>query len=88
MDASKARELREFVEACKKDPSLLADPNLAFFRDYLERSAASLPPPVPSICVPRVHLILCLSSLLSFAVWEPKSPPPPPPRPPPSTSPR
>jgi suppressor of tumorigenicity protein 13 len=60
MDASKARELREFVEACKKDPSLLADPNLAFFRDYLERSAASPPSlllPVPSICMPRVHLI-------------------------------
>jgi suppressor of tumorigenicity protein 13 len=37
MDPSKARELREFVEACKKDPSLLADPNLAFFRNYLER---------------------------------------------------
>ena len=35
MDASK---LRDFVEACKKDPSLLADPSLAFFRDYLQRS--------------------------------------------------
>jgi suppressor of tumorigenicity protein 13 len=43
MDASKARELREFVEACKKDPSLLADPNLAFFRDYLESLGAKIP---------------------------------------------
>ncbi|KAG2655288.1 hypothetical protein PVAP13_1KG001700 [Panicum virgatum] len=43
MDASKARELREFVEACKKDPSLLADPNLAFFRDYLQSLGAKIP---------------------------------------------
>ncbi|KAF8676738.1 hypothetical protein HU200_046853 [Digitaria exilis] len=43
MDAAKARELREFVEACKKDPSLLADPNLGFFRDYLESLGAKIP---------------------------------------------
>jgi hypothetical protein len=42
MDASKIRELQEFVEACKKDPSLLADPSLAFFRGYLHRSASFL----------------------------------------------
>jgi suppressor of tumorigenicity protein 13 len=43
MDASRVGELRTFVEACKKDPSLLADPNLAFFRDYLESLGAHLP---------------------------------------------
>uniref|UniRef100_A0A0D9VB05 STI1 domain-containing protein n=1 Tax=Leersia perrieri TaxID=77586 RepID=A0A0D9VB05_9ORYZ len=43
MDASRVGELRVFVEACKKDPSLLADPNLAFFRDYLESLGAHLP---------------------------------------------
>jgi hypothetical protein len=43
MDASKLRELRDFVEACKKNPSLLADPNLSFFRDYLQRSISHPP---------------------------------------------
>uniref|UniRef100_A0A0E0MDH7 STI1 domain-containing protein n=1 Tax=Oryza punctata TaxID=4537 RepID=A0A0E0MDH7_ORYPU len=43
MDASRVGELRAFVEACKKDPSLLADPNIAFFRDYLESLGAHLP---------------------------------------------
>ena len=43
MDPSKLSELRSFVEACKKDPALLADPALAFFRDYLTSLGATLP---------------------------------------------
>ena len=35
-------ELRAFVEACKKDPALLVDPSLAFFRDYLTSLGADL----------------------------------------------
>ncbi|THU74038.1 hypothetical protein C4D60_Mb04t29150 [Musa balbisiana] len=37
MDAAKVKELRLFVEQCKKNPAVLADPSIAFFRDYLER---------------------------------------------------
>ncbi|KAG8076387.1 hypothetical protein GUJ93_ZPchr0006g45114 [Zizania palustris] len=43
MDPSRVGELRAFVEACKKNPSLLADPNISFFRDYLESLGAHLP---------------------------------------------
>ncbi|RRT42636.1 hypothetical protein BHE74_00048575 [Ensete ventricosum] len=37
MDAAKVKELRVFVEQCKNNPAVLADPSIAFFRDYLER---------------------------------------------------
>ncbi|XP_040256203.1 uncharacterized protein [Aegilops tauschii subsp. strangulata] len=43
MDPSKLGELRSFVEECKKDPALLADPALAFCRDYLTSLDANLP---------------------------------------------
>lgn len=43
MDASRVGELRRFVEACRKDPALLADSSLAFFRDYLTSLGADLP---------------------------------------------
>ncbi|CAI0413756.1 unnamed protein product [Linum tenue] len=36
MDAVKLKELKNFVELCKSNPSVLTDPTLAFFRDYLE----------------------------------------------------
>uniref|UniRef100_A0A804P5Q6 STI1 domain-containing protein n=2 Tax=Zea mays TaxID=4577 RepID=A0A804P5Q6_MAIZE len=62
MDASKLRELRDFVEACKKNPSLLADPNLSFFRDYLQSLGAKIPAAAPSFESPKVtlpiHLLL------------------------------
>lgn len=53
MDASKLRELRDFVEACKKNPSLLADPNLSFFRDYLQSLGAKIPAAAPSFESPK-----------------------------------
>ncbi|KAH7514109.1 FAM10 family protein At4g22670 [Ziziphus jujuba] len=43
MDASKLNQLRHFVEQCKADPSILSDPSLSFFRDYLESLGAKLP---------------------------------------------
>ncbi|CAI0541268.1 unnamed protein product [Linum tenue] len=36
MDAVKLKELKNFVELCKSNPSVLTDPTLSFFRDYLE----------------------------------------------------
>ncbi|CAL9044709.1 unnamed protein product [Musa banksii] len=44
MDAAKAKELRLFVERCKGNPAVLADPAISFFRDYLESLDAKLPP--------------------------------------------
>ncbi|XP_020226749.1 FAM10 family protein At4g22670 [Cajanus cajan] len=43
MDASKLKELKHFIEQCKSNPSVLADPSLSFFRDYLESLGAKLP---------------------------------------------
>ncbi|KAK4761586.1 hypothetical protein SAY87_029470 [Trapa incisa] len=44
MDSSKVNQLKHFVEMCKSNPSILADPTLSFFRDYLESLDAKLPP--------------------------------------------
>ncbi|KAJ1694898.1 hypothetical protein LUZ63_011596 [Rhynchospora breviuscula] len=43
MEAAKLKELKLFIEQCKKNPSILSDPSLAFFRDYLESLGAKLP---------------------------------------------
>jgi suppressor of tumorigenicity protein 13 len=45
MDPTKVADLKAFVAACKKDPGLLADPSLGFFRDYLAILGAKLPQP-------------------------------------------
>lgn len=37
MEESKLKQLKQFVELCKLDPSILSDPSLSFFRDYIER---------------------------------------------------
>jgi suppressor of tumorigenicity protein 13 len=37
MDAAKLNQLKQFVEQVKSNPSILTDPSLSFFRDYLER---------------------------------------------------
>ncbi|KAK4260456.1 hypothetical protein QN277_003563 [Acacia crassicarpa] len=44
MDAAKIRQLETFIEQCKSNPSILSDPSLSFFRDYLESLGARLPP--------------------------------------------
>ncbi|GAB4834242.1 hypothetical protein Ancab_032508 [Ancistrocladus abbreviatus] len=43
MDASKVKQLKLFIEQCKSNPSVLSDPSLSFFRDYLESLGAELP---------------------------------------------
>ncbi|KAJ6833790.1 FAM10 family protein [Iris pallida] len=43
MDAMKLKELKLFVDQCRKNPSILSDPSLSFFRDYLESMGAKLP---------------------------------------------
>ncbi|KAG8659399.1 hypothetical protein MANES_02G034400v8 [Manihot esculenta] len=43
MDATKLKELKLFIEHCKSSPSILSDPSLSFFRDYLESLGAKLP---------------------------------------------
>ncbi|KAJ4955084.1 hypothetical protein NE237_011867 [Protea cynaroides] len=44
MDAAKVTQLKLFVEQCKANPSILCDPSLSFFRDYLESLGCNLPP--------------------------------------------
>ncbi|XVF10773.1 hypothetical protein REPUB_Repub07fG0211900 [Reevesia pubescens] len=43
MDAAKLNELKKFIDLCNSDPSVLNDPSLSFFRDYLESLGAKLP---------------------------------------------
>ncbi|OVA19536.1 Heat shock chaperonin-binding [Macleaya cordata] len=43
MEAAKLNQLKHFVDQCKSNPSLLSDPSLSFFRDYLESLGANLP---------------------------------------------
>ncbi|XP_050376857.1 FAM10 family protein At4g22670 isoform X2 [Argentina anserina] len=43
MDEAKLKQLKHFVEQCKSDPSILADPSLSFFRDYLQSLGATVP---------------------------------------------
>nr|ABY87519.1 Hsp70-interacting protein 1 [Vitis labrusca] len=44
MDGDKLDQLKQFIEQCKADPSILSNPTLSFFRDYLESLGADLPP--------------------------------------------
>ncbi|MCO5558445.1 hypothetical protein L7F22_012028 [Adiantum nelumboides] len=44
MDPRKIAELKTFIQLCDSNPSLLQDPSLRFFRNYLEKLEAKLPP--------------------------------------------
>ncbi|PSS11499.1 FAM10 family protein [Actinidia chinensis var. chinensis] len=44
MDAAKLNQLKQFVEQCKANPSILADPSLSFFADYIQSLGGRLPP--------------------------------------------
>ncbi|XP_061354651.1 TPR repeat-containing thioredoxin TDX [Gastrolobium bilobum] len=43
MDAGKVAELKQFIEKCKSDPSLLHNPSLSFFKSYLLSLGARIP---------------------------------------------
>lgn len=43
MDSDKVTQLKDFVTCCKSNPSLLLDPSLSFFRDYLQSLGARSP---------------------------------------------
>ncbi|XP_058108215.1 TPR repeat-containing thioredoxin TDX-like isoform X2 [Magnolia sinica] len=43
MDASKITELKLFVDQCKSNPSILNDPSLSFFKNYLLSLGARIP---------------------------------------------
>ncbi|XP_072973771.1 TPR repeat-containing thioredoxin TDX isoform X2 [Typha angustifolia] len=48
MDAQKIAQLKAFVDYCQSNPSVLHDPPLAFFKDYLQSLGARIPPdPIP-----------------------------------------
>ncbi|GFZ06970.1 HSP70-interacting protein 1 [Actinidia rufa] len=44
MDAAKLNQLKQFVELCKANPSILADSSLSFFTDYIHSLGGRLPP--------------------------------------------
>lgn len=37
MDPKDVKQLEQFVSACKRNPAVLQLPELAFFRDWLQR---------------------------------------------------
>ncbi|MEI4393821.1 hypothetical protein V9102_09405, partial [Streptococcus anginosus] len=43
MDPAKVKQLKLFVEQCKANPAVLADPSIAFFREYLDSLGCKLP---------------------------------------------
>uniref|UniRef100_A0A803PLZ1 Hsp70-interacting protein N-terminal domain-containing protein n=1 Tax=Cannabis sativa TaxID=3483 RepID=A0A803PLZ1_CANSA len=43
MDAANLTQLKHFIQQCKSDPSILNDPSLSFFRDYIESLGGNLP---------------------------------------------
>ncbi|KAK4400346.1 FAM10 family protein [Sesamum angolense] len=43
MDAAKVNQLKQFVDLCKSNPSILSDPSLSFFRDYIESLGGKIP---------------------------------------------
>ncbi|XP_011626894.1 FAM10 family protein At4g22670 [Amborella trichopoda] len=43
MDAEKIKQLKLFIEQCETNPSILSDPSISFFKDYLESLGAKLP---------------------------------------------
>ncbi|XP_060205415.1 TPR repeat-containing thioredoxin TDX [Lycium barbarum] len=48
MDNEKLQHLKHFVELCKTNPSILQDPSLSFFKNFLESLGAQVPPSVKS----------------------------------------
>ncbi|WCJ42105.1 tetraticopeptide domain-containing thioredoxin [Euphorbia peplus] len=48
MDSSKIAELKQFVEQCKSNPSLLHQPSFSFFKSYLQSLGARIPPQTKS----------------------------------------
>ena len=45
LDDKEIKKLEDFVSLLKAFPAMLHQPNLAFFRDYLESLGATIPPP-------------------------------------------
>ncbi|XP_049935783.1 FAM10 family protein At4g22670 isoform X3 [Nymphaea colorata] len=43
MELPRVEQLREFIALCRSDPSVLQDPSLLFFREYLTSLGAKLP---------------------------------------------
>ncbi|KAG9459198.1 hypothetical protein H6P81_003706 [Aristolochia fimbriata] len=43
MDAAKIEQLKLFVDQCKLNPSILDDPSLVFFKDYLQSLGGQIP---------------------------------------------
>ncbi|KAK4362065.1 hypothetical protein RND71_017306 [Anisodus tanguticus] len=48
MDNEKLQDLKHFVELCKTNPSILQNPSLSFFKNFLESLGAQVPPSVKS----------------------------------------
>lgn len=57
MENDKLQDLKHFVERCKTDPSILLNPSLSFFKNFLQSLGARLPPsPVKSEKGEEEHL--------------------------------
>ncbi|XP_058227171.1 TPR repeat-containing thioredoxin TDX isoform X2 [Rhododendron vialii] len=47
MEAEKVAELKGFVKECQSNPSIIHNPSLAFFKNYLQSLGARIPPAAP-----------------------------------------
>ncbi|CAJ1936578.1 unnamed protein product [Sphenostylis stenocarpa] len=62
MEEGKLRELKQFIETCKSNPSLLHNPSLSFFKAYLLRFCFL---PLSSLSPILTHSLTHSSSFLS-----------------------
>ncbi|KAJ0601457.1 putative hsp70-interacting protein [Helianthus annuus] len=68
MDAAKLEQLKLFISRCKSDPSILSDPYLSFFRDYLESLGAKLPASAYKTESQSVHVSVVYHISHSFVI--------------------
>ncbi|GAB2292631.1 hypothetical protein Dimus_026868 [Dionaea muscipula] len=62
MEESELGELKQFIDRCKSNPSILHNPSLAFFKSYLQSLGARIPP-LPNSVRP-FSLVIILTPLL------------------------
>ncbi|GMQ11571.1 hypothetical protein CsSME_00054158 [Camellia sinensis var. sinensis] len=77
MDAEKVAELKNFVEQCKSNPSIIHNPSLVFFKTYLQSLGARIPPAVPkSVSSNILDIVESDVELDNIDVVEPDNDPP------------
>lgn len=76
MDAEKVNQLKVFIDQCKANPTILRDPSISFFRDYLERYSHRIKTKTPPLFLFLPSFPFSNSISLLSSASEPSSLPP------------